>query len=248
MPELERWVLHRLTELDARIRAAVAQLRLDRRLSGAAQFLRHRPVGVLFRYPQGRGLLRPAGQPAPPRRAHRAGPSAPLPDAPGSRRCCASPPRKPGAPASATPTACICNCSPTCRRDWRDDALAAKWETIRAIRRRITVPIEEARRANTLGAVAAGRGRRCRWRPTRRSCCRRTNGPRSRIVSAVHPVAGSAEDLADGRAGAGREMRPLLAGAAGGRPAAGPPALCLRCTDAVEFGAGVPARRDARRS
>ena len=40
MPELERWVLHRLTELDARIRAAVAQLRLDRRVSGAAQLLR----------------------------------------------------------------------------------------------------------------------------------------------------------------------------------------------------------------
>jgi isoleucyl-tRNA synthetase len=36
--------------------------------------------------------------------------------------------------------------------EWRDDALAAKWETIRAIRRRITVPIEEARRANTLGS------------------------------------------------------------------------------------------------
>jgi isoleucyl-tRNA synthetase len=36
--------------------------------------------------------------------------------------------------------------------EWRDAALAARWETIRAIRRRITVPIEEARRANTLGS------------------------------------------------------------------------------------------------
>src|SRR6516164_3076718 len=35
---------------------------------------------------------------------------------------------------------------------WRDDALATRWETIRAIRRRITVPIEEMRRANTLGS------------------------------------------------------------------------------------------------
>ena len=33
MPELERWVLHRLTELDARIRAADRELRLDRRIS-----------------------------------------------------------------------------------------------------------------------------------------------------------------------------------------------------------------------
>ena len=36
--------------------------------------------------------------------------------------------------------------------DWRDDALAAKWDSIRAIRRRITVPIEEARKANTIGS------------------------------------------------------------------------------------------------
>jgi isoleucyl-tRNA synthetase len=36
--------------------------------------------------------------------------------------------------------------------NWRDDALAAKWETIRAIRRRITVPIEEARKANAIGS------------------------------------------------------------------------------------------------
>ena len=160
MPELERWVLHRLTELDARIRARGGKLRLDRRLSGAAQFLRHRSVGVLFRHPQGRALLRPAGQPAPPRRAHGAGPSAPLPDAPGSRRCCASPPRKPGPPASATTTACICSFSRRCRRDWRDDALAAKWETIRDIRRRITVPLEEAAPRQTPSAP------RCRPRST----------------------------------------------------------------------------------
>ena len=30
--------------------------------------------------------------------------------------------------------------------------LAAKWEQLRAIRRRITVPLEEARRANIIGA------------------------------------------------------------------------------------------------
>ena len=35
---------------------------------------------------------------------------------------------------------------------WRDDALAAKWEQIRALRRSITVPLEEARRANAIGA------------------------------------------------------------------------------------------------
>ena len=152
MPELERWVLHRLTELDAKHPRRGGELRLDRRLSGAAQLLRHRPLGVLLRHPQGRDLLRPARQPAPPRRAHRAGPSASLPvhlagaGAVLHRR---------GSLVRAlrrSRTACICSCFPTLPREWRDDALAAKWETIRAIRRRITVPIEEARRANVIGS------------------------------------------------------------------------------------------------
>ena len=127
------------------------KLRLDRGVSRAAQFLRHRSVGVLFRHPQGRDLLRPAGQPAPPRRAHRAGPSASLPvhlagaGAVLHRRGSLDRPlRRTGqrAPASV----------PDLPHDWRDDRLAAKWEQIRAIRRRITVPMEEARRANVIGA------------------------------------------------------------------------------------------------
>ena len=35
---------------------------------------------------------------------------------------------------------------------WRDDALAAKWDDIRALRRRVTVPLEDARRAGAIGA------------------------------------------------------------------------------------------------
>jgi len=35
---------------------------------------------------------------------------------------------------------------------WQDEALAARWDTVRAIRRRITVPIEEARKANVIGS------------------------------------------------------------------------------------------------
>ena len=36
--------------------------------------------------------------------------------------------------------------------EWRDDALGRKWERVRAIRRRVTVPLEEARRAGVIGA------------------------------------------------------------------------------------------------
>ena len=55
-------------------------VRLPAALFGVAQFLRDRPLGVLFRRPQGRALLRPAGQPASARGAHRARPAVRLPD------------------------------------------------------------------------------------------------------------------------------------------------------------------------
>jgi isoleucyl-tRNA synthetase len=41
---------------------------------------------------------------------------------------------------------------PTIPAEWRDDALAAKWDDIRALRRRVTVPLEAARAAGILGA------------------------------------------------------------------------------------------------
>ena len=58
MPELERWVLHRLAELDRLVRRAVEALRFPRHVHRAAQFLRGRSVGLLFRHPQGPALLR----------------------------------------------------------------------------------------------------------------------------------------------------------------------------------------------
>ena len=61
MPELERWVLHRLAELDAEVREGYAQLRLPGRVPEAVHLLHHRPVGGLFRHPQGRAVLRRAG-------------------------------------------------------------------------------------------------------------------------------------------------------------------------------------------
>ena len=46
--------------------------RLPRAVHGAAQFLRRRSLGLLFRHPQGRALLRRGRRLAPARRAHRA--------------------------------------------------------------------------------------------------------------------------------------------------------------------------------
>ncbi len=59
MPELERLMLHRLTELDTRVRHAADSYDWAGLHPGIAQFLRHRPLRVLFRHPQRRALLRP---------------------------------------------------------------------------------------------------------------------------------------------------------------------------------------------
>ena len=60
MPELERLMLHRLAEVDAVVREAYAELRLQDRGRGALELHEHGPVGVLLRHPEGHALLRAA--------------------------------------------------------------------------------------------------------------------------------------------------------------------------------------------
>ncbi len=79
MPELERWVLHRLSRAGQARSRRRREPRLDRGGPADSCLLRERPLGVLLRCPQGRDLLRPAGQPAAPGGADGAGRAAPLP-------------------------------------------------------------------------------------------------------------------------------------------------------------------------
>ncbi len=58
MPELERLMLHRLAELDALVREAYADFDYKRIFAALNALHDHRPLGVLFRHPQGRALLR----------------------------------------------------------------------------------------------------------------------------------------------------------------------------------------------
>ena len=58
MPELERLMLHRLAELDARGAPGLRRVRLQAHLRGAEPVHDGRSLGVLFRHPQGRALLR----------------------------------------------------------------------------------------------------------------------------------------------------------------------------------------------
>ena len=157
MPELEKWVLHRLTELDARIRAAVQsydwtgvypELHNFCATDLSAFYFDVRKDAIYCDRPDS---LR--------RRAART-----VLDH--LHRCLTT---------WLAPVLCFTAEEAWCARfgeqdsvhlqlfpelpaAWRDDALAARWETIRAIRRRITVPIEEARRANDTRVVAAGGG------------------------------------------------------------------------------------------
>ena len=59
MPELERLILSRLADLDARSAPAYDAFDFKRITRSARQFHDRRAVGLLFRHPQGRALLRP---------------------------------------------------------------------------------------------------------------------------------------------------------------------------------------------
>ena len=186
MPELERWVLHRLAELDEQVRELQPRVRLSAALRRAAQFLRGRPVGLLLRRPQGRALLRPARQRPPPRRAHRARRAVPLPDRlagagagvhhRGGLAHRASRRRRQRAPAS---------CSRRCPPAGAMPALGERWERIREIRRVVTGALELERREKRIGAsLQAAPDRLSRRSDDRASACRASTWPSWRSPAA----------------------------------------------------------------
>ena len=66
MPELERYVLHLTAELDATLRQAVADFDFNTYVRALTDFCNEDLSRLLFRYPQGRPLLRRAGDGARP--------------------------------------------------------------------------------------------------------------------------------------------------------------------------------------
>ena len=60
MPELERLMLHQLAEQAAIVRKAYAEFDYKTVVAQPVGLHEHRTVGVLFRYPQGHAVLRPA--------------------------------------------------------------------------------------------------------------------------------------------------------------------------------------------
>ena len=122
---------------------------------------------------------------------------------------------------------------PTLPHDWRDDRLGAKWDQLRAIRRRITVPLEEARRANVIGASLQA-AVTLKLAPDEAELLNAAEWAELAIVSDVHVVAGIGDDIAEIALAPGRKCDRCwrVLPEVGSNKAH--PTLCLRCTDAVE--------------
>ncbi len=122
---------------------------------------------------------------------------------------------------------------PTLPHEWRDDALGAKWEQLRAIRRRITVPLEEARRANVIGASLQA-AVTLKLAPDEAALLSDAEWAELAIVSDVRTVAGIGDDLAEIAQAPGRKCDRCWRVLPEVGTSKTHPTLCLRCTDAVE--------------
>ncbi len=248
MPELERWVLHRLAELDALVRRDVGSYDFHSMFTALHNFCAVDLSAFYFDVRKDALYCDPSG--AARRRAVRtvldrvfdcltalAGAGALL-----HRR---------GSLARA-PWRCARQQRPSARlipevpRDWRDDALADKWSRIRDLRRVVTgaLELERAAKAHRLQPAGGGRGlcataayarRRLPASISPRSASRR---PAPSSGSAPPADAFTLPDVPGVAvvvgAGAGREMPALLARSARGRVAGGASRALLplrRCRD-----------------
>ena len=153
MPELERWVLHRLAELDALVRECQRGASTSRGSTALHNFCAIDLSAFYFDVRKDALYCDRAGQHAPPRRAHRARPAVPLPDRLAGAGAVLH--RRGGLarPASRPrTTACTCAPSPTlpasgATRRWRE-----RWERIREVRRVVTGALEVERREKRIGS------------------------------------------------------------------------------------------------
>ena len=146
-------MLHRLAELDRAVRDGYAAYDFQRVFQTLFQFCTLDLSALLLRHPQGRALLRRRRQPAPPRLPHRARPR--LPPAGHLARADARLHHGGGLARPASRARTPRSTSRTSRRprpSWLDPALAAKWETIRRVRRVVTGALEVERQDKRIGA------------------------------------------------------------------------------------------------
>jgi isoleucyl-tRNA synthetase len=234
MPELERWVLHRLTELDARIRAAVQSYDWTGVYPEVHNFCATDLSAFYF------DIRKDALYCDRPDSLRRRAARTVLDQL---HRCLTT---------WLAPVLCFTaeeawtarfgeadsvhlQLFPTLPHAWRDDALAAKWEQIRAIRRRITVPIEEARAAKTLGASLQA-AVTLKLAPDEAMLLPADAWAEVAIVSAVHMVSGVGDEPATVAPAPGDKCVRCWRVLPEVGSVAAHPALCVRCADAVDSG------------
>jgi isoleucyl-tRNA synthetase len=234
MPELERWVLHRLTELDARIRAAVLSydwtgvypevhnfcsvdlsafyfdIRKDAVYCDRADSLRRRAARTVLDH------------------LHRCLCAwlAPVLCFTAEEAWCAR---------FGDGTSVHLELFPALPAAWHDDALAARWETVRAIRRRITVPIEEARKANLIGSSLQA-AVELPLSGDETPLMGEDAWSEIAIVSSVRIVPGTGGSLSKVTPASGGKCARCWKVLTEVGTVASHPALCLRCADAVGQG------------
>ena len=226
LPELERWVLHRLAELDARVRGAVATHDWTGVVPEIHGFCATDLSAFYFDIRKDALYCDAAGQPEAPRRArtvldllhrHLCAWLAPVLVFTAEEAWLA---RFGGEEESIH-----LHDFPAVPAEWRDEALAEKWARVReAARLRHAASWRRPRAPATIGSSLQADDRPCtrRQRPTLLLLEPRP-GQRSASSSEVDVAPGPRPNGASRRrrpvrARARRQMRPLLAGAAGGGP------------------------------
>ncbi len=116
---------------------------------------------------------------------------------------------------------------------WRDDALAAKWERLRGIRRRVTLPLEEARRANIIGSSLQA-SVTLTLDPEEMALLPETDWAELAIVSDMHIVAGASGDAAEIAPAPGQKCDRCWRVLTEVGHHAKHPSLCLRCVAVVD--------------
>ena len=231
MPELERWVLHRLTELDARVRAATESYDWAGVYPEVHNFC-NTDLSAFY-FDVRKDAIYCDGADNPRRRAART-----VLDH--LHRCltiwlapvlCFTAEEAWGARFGDTDSVHL-QLFPELPHDWRDDALAAKWETVRAIRRRVTIPIEEARAAKTIGASLQA-SVKLKLAPDEALLLNEAEWAEIAIVSDLHAVAGTGDENAEVSVAPGEKCARCWKVLREVRTVAAHPELCLRCAEVV---------------
>jgi isoleucyl-tRNA synthetase len=234
MPELERWVLHRLTEIDSKVRASVESydwtgvypdlhnfcavdlsafyfdIRKDAIYCDRPDSLRRRSARTVLDH------------------LHRYLCTwlAPVLCFTAEEAWCAR---------FGDETSVHLEAFQTPPGDWHDDALATKWDTVRAIRRRITVPIEESRKTNAIGSSLQA-AVELPLNAEHEHLLDEAAWAEIAIVSSVRIVPDTDEPLSKVTPASGDKCVRCWRVLPEVGSNASHPGLCLRCADAVESG------------